>query len=235
MSIFALAVIAVAASAAQDSDLSAKETLLLVHKYGECIVDRQQKRASEAILNNVTNTELIRRYSRLIDGHCLPKQRGGVLKARFQGDQYRYALADALVRKEFSIAPALNLDAVPRLYHRDAGLAPSPIGPNGKPLKDSEYRKLVEKYEQDQAFTYMSRFGECVVRVNPAAARALLLTEAATPKEDAQFAALHTALGTCLPEGRTLELGKQALRGTIAINYYRLAKAASQTATAERN
>jgi hypothetical protein len=225
--ILAFVLTAAAASVAQDTDLPAGETRRLVHNYGECIVSRQHKRASQAILDNVSNSELIRRYPRLIDGHCLPRQRGSVLKARFQGDQYRYALADALVRREFSTALAPDFESVPRLYHRGAGLAPSRTGPNGEPLKEAEYRKLVEDFERDQAFTYVSRFGECVVRTNPAGSRALLLTDPDTPDETARFAALQIAFGTCVPEGRSLSFGKLALRGTIAVNYYRLATAAT--------
>ena len=72
-----------------------------------------------------------------------------------------------------------------------------------------------------------------MVRVDPAAARALLLTMPESPEENARFAAMGTTFGSCLAEGETLKLGKLALRGTMAINYYRLAKAA-QAAVPER-
>ena len=78
-----------------------------------------------------------------------------------------------------------------------------------------------------QGFSYLSRYGECVVRADPAGSRALLAAKPETPEEASRFAALRLALATCLPEGHTLEFGKLALRGTIAVNYYRLAKAAA--------
>ena len=81
-------------------------------------------------------------------------------------------------------------------------------------------------YEENQLATYLSRFGECVVRVDPAASKALLMTDRGSADERAAFGGLSTALGTCLAEGKTLNFNKASLRGSIAVNYYRLAAAA---------
>ena len=51
------------------------------------------------------------------------------------------------------------------------------------------------------------------------------MTTPGSAQETAQFGAMTTAFATCLPEGQTLAFGKLALRGTVAINYYRLAHA----------
>jgi hypothetical protein len=215
-----------AAVAPGPNDYSTKETRRLIRNYGDCIVNRQQRRASEAILADVSNAELLRRYPKLIDGYCLPSTPGIVVQARFQGDQYHYALAEALVKKELGDAPAPDFSKVPVLYHRDAGPEPSRTAPNGKPLGARKFEAAVAAHGRAQAFRFLSLYGECVVRAEPAASRALLMAEADTPQEQAQFTALSAAFGTCMPEGRTMALGKVALRGTIAINYYRLAKAA---------
>ncbi len=220
----------IGAAAAAQSDLSTKETRQLMRNYGACIVNRQQKRASEAILADVGNPELMQRYSRLVDGYCLPTRPGIRLQARFQGDQLQYALADALVKKELWNVPAPAFAAVPPLFHRDPGPEPSRLGPNGKPLSARRYEAAVAGHQAAQAFRFLSLFGECVARADPAASRALLLAEPGTPQEQAQFAALATPFGICMPEGRTLAFGKVALRGTIAINYYRLAKAVGAAA-----
>ena len=210
------------------SDLQATETRRLLHSYGACVVKRQEARAAQAIVANITNSELIRRYGSLIDGTCLPPRKGSMLQVRFQGDQYRYALADALVRKQFAATPAPVLDTVPRLQHRDPGTPPARVNAKGKRLKERQYQSALRDFEAEQAYSYLSRYGECVVRVNPAAARDLLLSEPGTAQENQRFAALRIPFGTCLPEDQKLSLGKQALRGTIAINYYRLARAAGQ-------
>ena len=227
MSIAYLLAFAAAAGAKGDQPgASSQQTRKILHDYGACVVRRQPRLASQAILGNVANKELMRRYAKLIDGSCLPVERGMVMKVKFTGDQYRYALADALVRAELAAVPVPALDDVPALAHRDAGSPPSQLSASGKPLKPAQYQAALRAYEIAQAYDYLSRYGECVVRVNPAAARALLLTAPGTPDEAAQFAALGVAFGTCVREGRTMTLGKLALRGTVAVNFYRLAHAA---------
>lgn len=212
-------------AAQPESDLQATETRRLLHAYGACVVKRQEARAAQAIVANIDNGELLRRYGSLIDGTCLPARMGRV-QVRFQGDQYRYALADALARKQYASTPAPALDIVPRLQHRDPGAEPARVTAKGRRLKEKEYQAALREFAAEQAYSYLSRYGECVVRVNPAAARDLLLTEPGTPQETERFAALRTAFGSCLREDQKLSLGKLALRGTIAINYYRLARAA---------
>jgi hypothetical protein len=209
-----------------DSDYSNKETRILVDDYGKCIVGKQAKRAAEAIVRNVNNNTLMREYASLIDGSCMQTPPGTTVQVRFEGDQFRYAIADALVRKELGALPAPVLTAVPPLDHR-VPAPPSRLDKKGRPVKDRVYADAVKHYEQDQAFSYLSGYGECVVRNNPAGARALLLTRPETDAENAGFAALKNAFASCLEEGRTLAFGKVTLRGTIAINYYRLARAAA--------
>lgn len=86
-------------------------------------------------------------------------------------------------------------------------------------------------FDEAQSFWVLGKYGECVVRTNPAAAKALLLTRVETSGEARAFDALRQALGECLPEGKTLAFGKLVLRGTIAVNYYRVAHAAHSSAT----
>jgi hypothetical protein len=222
---FLIGAAAAGAAAPGQSEFTAKETRRLLDDYGRCIVKRWPKVAAEAIQRNVDNKELVKRYKVLVDGSCLPVRGQGALRVKFEGDQYRYALADALVRHELAAVAPPVLDDVPQLQRREP-VEPSKLSRSGKPLKPAQYAAAVRAYEQEQAFNYLSRYGECVVRVDPAAAKALLLTAPETPEESARFAAMSTAFATCVPEGRTMSFGKLALRGTIATNYYRLAMAA---------
>lgn len=224
-------VLGAAVAAQPQSDFSTKETRRILDDYGTCIVQRWSRIASEAIIANVSNRELMTRYKRLIDGACLQRGRPGALTARFVGDQYRYALADALVRLELAARPAPLLAGVPPLRHHEA-VEPSKLSAKGKPLKPAQYAAALKSYEEAKGFNYLSRYGECVVRVDPAGVRGLLLARPETPEEGARFSALSTPLATCLPEGQTLRFGKLALRGTLAVNYFRLAKAAASLATA---
>ena len=213
------------------TDLSTKETRAMSHAYAQCVVKRQPKRASEAIRLNVDNATIMRNYRQLIIGDCLRQKPGQVMQASFTGDLYRYTLADALVARDLAGFDATDFSGVARLDHRDPGEPPAQTGPKGKKLNAKKYQEALDGYEQAKAFAYLSRYGECVVRNAPAGAKALLLTTPDSGEETAGFKALNLALGTCLPEGETLKFGRTALRGTIAINYYRLAMAARPAAT----
>jgi hypothetical protein len=232
MSVVLIGLLALGAAARthDDSDYSAKETRLLVDDYGRCIVRKEGKLAAQAILRNVNNKTLMREYPRLIDGKCVPTPPATTVKVQFHGDQFRYAIADALVSAELGALPAPNLDSVPPLDHR-IPTPPSRLDKKGRPLSDRKYAEAVEDYDQDQAFSYLSSFGECAVRADPAGSRALLLTRPESEAETAAFAALKNAFGNCVEEGHTLAFGKVALRGTIAVNYYRLARAAAAPAS----
>lgn len=220
-------------SEASPREFSTKETRAVMHGYARCVVGKRQDKASEALLRNVDNATLMRDYRSLIIGDCLISQKGirsdvriSSVKMSFEGDLYRYALADALVAREFASAPPPDLSAVPKLDHRLPGAEPQRVTAKGKRLSQKKYDALMKDYREAYAFSYLSVYGECVVRDAPAGARALLLTTPDSPEEKPAFDALQPALAECLPAGSTLRFGRTALRGTIAINYYRLARAA---------
>ena len=229
--LFALALLVAPSIAAAEDETSTAKTRALMHAYARCVVGAQPARASEAILRNADNSVILRDYRRLIVPGCLSAQVKQRTEMRFGGDLYRYALADALVGRELARLPVPDLDKVPRLSHREPGTAPTPIAANGKRLSKRKYEAAVKSYQDEVAYSYLSKYGECVVRVDPASAKALLLATPDSAPEAAMFNTLGPALGQCLPEGQTLKFGKVALRGTIAINYYRLAHAARQPVT----
>jgi hypothetical protein len=205
-----------------------KQVRALVAGYGDCIVKREAARASAAIVTGLSANEMLARYPQLIQDTCVPGQLGDLVQVRFSDDQYRYAIADALVRRELAAVPPPVLDDVPPLSHGGPA-APPTVDSKGRPLTGRALEAATRNYDRQRAANYMWRYGECVVRVDPAAAKALLLTEPSSKEENARLSAMGTALGTCLAEGRSLEFGKADLRGTIAVNYYRLAMAARQT------
>jgi hypothetical protein len=228
----------------EDADYSTKETRALTHGYAQCVVKRQPAKASQAILANVDNRTMLRDYGKLILGECLESRISVATQMRFTGDLYRYALADALVNRELAAQPVPALDAVPRLEHRNPGPPPgpdpalvTPASPDGRDSgrrtkrKDAKLsqRKFEEarlNWNRDVAYAFLSHYGECVVRADTAGAKALLVTKPDSAEEAARFAALRPAFSECLPADRTLRFGKVALRGSVAINYYRLAHAA---------
>lgn len=217
-----------------DADYSTKETRALTHAYAQCVVKRAQAKASEAIAANVDNTTILRDYRMLIRAECLTRQIHQSTQVRFTGDLYRYALADALVNRELAAQPAPNLDSVPRLVHRDPGAPPQAVDAKGRKLGKRKLEAAREAYGRDVAYAFLSNYGECTVRADTAGAKALLVTTADSAEETARFTALRPAFSRCLPEGKTLSFGKVALRGSVAINYYRLAHAARASAGAAR-
>jgi hypothetical protein len=231
-----IAAIAWSAAAAQpafalQSDYSTKETRALMHAYAKCVVDRKPAKASEAILANVDSGTIVRRYGMLINGECLAREARDSVKMSFSGDLYHYALAEALVNRELGDLTLPDLSGLPRLSHREPGEEPREVTAAGKKLSKRKFEEARNGYAKSVAYSFLSKYGECVVRLNPAGAKALLLTAADSQDETARFAALRPALASCMPEGNTIRFGRTALRGSIAINYYRLAHAARAVAT----
>jgi hypothetical protein len=214
-----------------DFEYSSKEVRPLMQAYADCVVRRQPARASEAVLANLGNEALLKNYQELIIGECLVRQTHAESQMRFKGDLYRYALAEALFKRELAAQPALDLSAAPKLDHRAPGPAPQPVDAKGHKLSKRRYEEAVAGYRQQVAFAFLSKYGECVVRQAPVEARALLLTKADSGEETGRFGLLRPALAACMPEGHTISFGRVALRGTVAINYYRLAHAARAAAT----
>jgi hypothetical protein len=214
-----------------DSDYSTKETRAVMHRYAKCVVKRQPAKASEAIMTNVDNATLLQRYPMLLSSDCLNNAAGDGVSMRFGGDLYYYALADALVNREFAARTVGDLAGAPSPVHRGPGTPPAQVTASGKPVARKKYEAAVKTYERAAAYAYLSRYGECVARSNADGARTLLLTGPDTPQETAAFAALRSVFERCLEQGRTLRFGRVALRGSIAINFYRLAHAARVAAT----
>jgi hypothetical protein len=224
----AVAAIACSQRSAADpySELSAKDTRRVAYDYAQCVVGRHFASASAALLSDTDNSTMMKGHDDLIDGQCLVRTVHGGAQMKFPGDLYRYALADALVAREFAAAPAIDPSNTPPLQRRSAWATPAPLPANASKRERAKYQDALKDFEEAQSFRVFGLFGECVVRNNPAAAKALLSTRVESAGEDAAFQALHTALGECLPEGKTLAFGKLVLRGTIAVNYYRLGRAA---------
>lgn len=72
------------------------------------------------------------------------------------------------------------------------------------------------------SFIVLRRYGECVVRDNPEAARVLTLTTAGTSGETDALATLQPTLNRCLTSGNSVSFSKAVLTGIIAEVLYRL-------------
>jgi len=229
----ALAAVALPAAAApqNDSDLSTRETRAVVHAYAKCVVAKAPRKAAEAIQRNVDNRTMLKEYPVLMNPDCLETGPRVAMEARFTGDLYRYALADALVVRDLAAFTGNDFSAVPKLEYRLQADAPAAVDSKGRPLNKKKYEAAVAAYERNRVVAYVALYGECVARTAPAETQALLLTKPDSPEESLRFKALAPALGGCLASGETLRFGKVTLRGTLAMNYYRLATAARVAGT----
>jgi hypothetical protein len=215
---------------AQQED--SREVRLIGVRYADCVVRRQPAAASTYVLAQATKLA-VRDYRRLLDrlsdGNCLVNaaKSFGAVQMRFPQDTMRYTLADALFRAQGPTAPLVVPTTLPALAH------PS--------FDEAEYRAAVAKGGSKRRLeeletqrvrsigrTFLSSFGECVVRFDPANAHALLRSTVLTAEENSAFVALRPAFGQCLDQGQNLSMNKAILRGTIALNHYRLAQALRQ-------
>lgn len=209
-----------------------REVRLIGTRYGDCVVKKQAAAAHTLVL--AQGIDLDRRtYDRLIekvgDGPCLvdaTRSFGGV-QMRFPGDSMRYTLADALFRVQPVQAPLTISASLPTLAHPSFNEAEykAAIATSGNKRRVAE---LTAQRTQAIGRIFISAFGECVVRANPAGALQLLRSGVLTPEENSAFGALAPAFSQCLNDGQKLTLNKAGVRGTIALNHYRLADALRQ-------
>jgi hypothetical protein len=209
-----------------------REVRLIGARYGQCVVKKQPAAASAFVMTQAAEIDrgaYLRLMNNVSDGPCLvdsAKSFGGV-QMRFPSDTMRYTLADALVRAQPGSAPLAIPATLPALAHPTFNEAEyrAAMAKGGNQKKLAE---LTNRRSQAIGRIFMSAFGECVVRFDPANSRALLAAEVLTPQEDAAFVALRPAFAQCLDAGQNLSMNKAILRGTIALNHYRLAQALRQ-------
>lgn len=126
----------------------------------------------------------------------------------FPAGLYRGALASALIRREF-----------PTFMNADfKNAAPMIVPMPQRAAFDND--TLFADAANDALFT---RLGDCMVRLDPAAAHALIVSEGLGPREKIAIAAAVGPMQACLPDGVKLQIWPQVIRGCAATAYYRLA------------
>ncbi len=199
------------------------------HRFGACVVKKRPELAARYVLEpyDKRSTKPLLHNLESDLSNCLGTASAAtdMVKMSFPGAMLKYALADALVQSELSrAAPLTNLALVARLGH--GSIDPQDfLPPAGKTLKPAQLKQLEQDKIKAQASIYLSQYGECVLREDPASSHALLVAQPESAQETAAFGRLGPALAICLDRGHTLALNKMSLRGTLALNYYRLAKA----------
>ena len=213
----------------EGAELTDVQTRKLGYDFGRCVLKAQSNLARRVILENLSTSEIFRKHAGLSDSNCLvdawPVQHVDGVQMRMPGDLMRYSLADALVEREYPKGLP-NVTARPPLFHRPVDpvlFQPRP----GKKLNQAQIETLARGKATAIKFYYLARFGECVVRSNSAGTHRLVMQKPGSPEERAAFAALQPALNNCLEAGQTFTANYTLLRGTVALNAYRLARSAS--------
>ncbi len=200
-----VAQIALASTAAAAADGSANvEQRRAVAEFAQCVLRTHPVSVSRFVLSNEETETAFERTSDLMDPECYPVAADGTVTLDTNVPMLRYAFAEALLRA-----------------NRPAALSePRKIGPLQHGVAEG---KNVDAKRFNIA---ASEFGDCVVRAASAQADALLRSEIGSAAETAALQGLQPAFSGCVPAGSKFVLAPETVRGTIALNYYRLAKAA---------
>ena len=214
----------VAQAAAVPTPRKLKQVQNVTDSYADCVVKKHAAKAREFVGNNLSEDVVSRQLSSLISATCLSStSEGRIAQVSFPAPHFRYAIARAIVRADygksgfstFNTVPILNYEAVPVLDEKKL--------PAGKVKAE----KLRADYAQAAAAVLLAQFGECAVRSNPEASRALIVSKADSPERASAIVGIKPVLGGCLGEG-TLKLNTFNLIGALAVSYVRLAHQASQ-------
>ena len=203
---------------------SVPETRQVEVRFAACVLKKHRSEAKQYVLG-IEDVEMTRKLvEKVADGDCLlnasrASEWSSAVSMHFPGDLMKYTLADALIRSELPTGPIADLQKVAPLSH--TGLDPARLWSDRR-WKDEAIQKA---REERQVYDQVSQFGECIVRADVADSYALFLTSPSSREEAAVFGRLGPALADCLGGGQTIAFQKATLRGTIALNYYRLALA----------
>lgn len=203
-------------------DFPVDKTSELVRDFAECAVKKRYPLARELLLS-VTEYYLPDKYSKIADPHCLGQRLVGspygAAQLRMSTGILRFAIADALVARDL------------KAYDPGGIASAAPLPPlvfNPEDLTGISRRSKKEREEtafKAKAEIELIKYGECVVRANPQGARQLLATAVNSHEEAAALGSMMPAFRGCLNIGQQFKASRTLLRGTVALNYFRLAYA----------
>ena len=213
------------------------ELLDYVQAYAKCTVRYSHQRAQELVLSNVSDERLEQDLKDIyvsaplafVSGCRELVIRNGVA-FRLQPGLYRAALAQELIVAEMNEAPIADFSGRAPLQHWSPKSQASYEQRLAATSGERKRAKVEAERDAETTKIWLAVYGECVVRRDPTGAWTWILSKTGGPGEKAAISRLNTALGECLASGKTLNFPKDVLRGSIAISYYRLAKAPAAAA-----
>jgi hypothetical protein len=232
-----IGVFVVFAAAASTDDMSKADSRLVMRDFANCMANSHSNDA-RAFVTLDPSVPLTGQQTQLLHGDCMPRVSLATIPAvmgahtpaiAMKGGRsaYRYALAEALLLRAYPRSmPVVGADAAQLAHPSLADSSPEP--PKWR-WGATEWADQVKHSQQD---ALASAFGECVVRSSPDESWALLKTEVGSAAEDAAIKPLVRPMAACLGKTGAMARGKFAIRGTIALNFYRLTMARPATQAA---
>jgi len=209
----AIATAATLSTVAAAADYSPQEVREVSQRYAACVIKRSPGEARRFVVESERRAPVI--------GDCLNEaMRGFGAEMRFPPATYRYAMAEALIVRDYAAGVPQGIATAAALTHE----GPDPLDETRVP-KGKRGVAMRDRHRQAQGFAAMDVFTDCVVRANPQGSLALVKAGLGNPGETAAFTTLKPALAGCLPPGNTINFNRSVLRGSLAYNLYRMSYA----------
>ncbi|MEO7411259.1 MAG: hypothetical protein ABIU10_08070 [Sphingomicrobium sp.] len=207
-------------AAAAPIPVTTSQSREVMRDYAECMARSYNRDAR--VLVAIDDTAVVTPAQlKMFRSDCLSRTGASMLKGSHS--LYRFALAEALLRRDYRKAGPPNPALAAPIDHPIFAASATPPSTWVEEV-DSQTRWPGYR-DRARAYSVVSAFGDCVVRAGPAKAWALLQTKVASAPEKAALAALAPEMGSCVPAGAQIELSPNNIRGTVALNYYRLSQA----------
>jgi hypothetical protein len=204
-----------------DADVNVRKALA---NFADCVVDGQAKLTREMLLRS--SYELQRKDAALFGSECMPDEivSDGDATLQMTVTVVRFSLASALFSRELADFDPSRLAGAPALpaISVDQSLVAKARAKLRKTEDIAKFDQGTARVQRDLAYY---RFGDCVVRQNPAEAKALLLTKIETADESQALDRLRPTLKECQAADQHPSLAPADVRGTVALSFVRLAYA----------
>jgi hypothetical protein len=208
---------------AQDTPLSIAqqfETVRAARVYADCVVGRFGDDAAGVIAAQLPNSETMQQHRRLLNRRCASQAGLGNVRFAFPGDTFKYVLSEGLVRATYAQSGPSSFAAVPALRWTPVVERSADEVASLRPEWRASYEANIAR---DRANLLLAILGECVARNEPVAVRESAFKTANIEEYRASLQPLIGALQTCLPEGETVRLRPDQLRGAALYAYARMA------------
>jgi len=203
-----------------------REARRAMSKFADCAV-KLHRDAVVGFVLDASKLDIDQASRKVFDDECLVEQaelNSADVMLKMPIDVARYALADALVRSDLPALDPNSLRLAAALQY--PAIDPANYAPKaGRDYTPKELENLRNWMNTSTARVAFYRYGECVVRSDPASSRVLLMSPPTSGNEAAAFKALMPSFGACLSAGEQFKTNHTMMRGTIAVAYYRLARA----------